>query len=135
MAGAVLLSLVGSASLIAGWNRAAVRVATAADFLTAQAADADVVMFVNPPAMTLATGHPSVPPPFDPYPVVEGVVRHTTCGGSWWNASRKVELDPLGLWDAASAIDSEGNRAEFLPDQPAFESGDIRIYEITDEGG
>lgn len=37
---------------------------------------------------------------------------------------------PLGLWDGGAAVDDEGNRADWLSRDPAFETDSVRVFEI-----
>jgi hypothetical protein len=38
---------------------------------------------------------------------------------------------PLGLWDGGRSVDEEGNRADFLADEPVYEAPDVRIFEVV----
>ena len=40
---------------------------------------------------------------------------------------------PLGLWDGGRAVDEEGNMADWLAEEAAFETDFVRIYEILPE--
>jgi 4-amino-4-deoxy-L-arabinose transferase-like glycosyltransferase len=126
--GAIVLSIISSATLMAGWAADASRLATASRFLERQASQSDVVMHVNAPAISLATGLRAVAPPFDPYPVIQEVVRAYDV--TWVVVERPpgAGSDPLGLWTGTSAVDVEGNRATFLSSEPAFDSADVRVY-------
>ena len=42
------------------------------------------------------------------------------------------ETDPLNLWDGASGTDSQGEHPSFLPDEPAFEGDDVRIFRVIE---
>jgi hypothetical protein len=126
--GAIVLSVLSSAALMVGWAADASRIATASRFLERQASPSDVVMHVNAPAISLATGLRALAPPFDPYPVIEEVVRAFDV--TWVVVERPpgAGSDPLGLWAGPSAVDVEGNRATFLSSEPAFDSVDVRVY-------
>jgi 4-amino-4-deoxy-L-arabinose transferase-like glycosyltransferase len=130
--GAVVLSLVGSASVVVMWRADRARVEAAATYLEAEAGPGDVVMYVDPPSLTLLTGLPSVAPPYDPYPVIEEVIR--TYGVRWVVVERErgASQDALRLWDGGTAVDAQGNRADFLADAPAFAADDVRVYAVAD---
>jgi len=131
MAGAIALSIIGSASLSVGWAADASRLAAITRFLNRHAEPSDVIMYVNPPAISLSTGRRSVAPPFDPYPVIEAVVRAYDV--AWIVVERQsgTSEDALGLWNGSSSIDSAGNRATFLPREPALASRSHRIFRVT----
>lgn len=118
LAGAVLLSLIGSAALVAQWERDRAKVETAAGFLAAEATRSDVVMYVDPPSLNLLTGNPVVAPPYDPLPVVRQAAE--AYGVRWIVVERAsgASRDALGLWDGA----------DWLTSEPVFEDGDVRIY-------
>lgn len=120
VAGAVVLSVVGSAVLLAEWDRGRQRVEAAAEFLRAEAGRDEVVMYADPPSLALLTGNPVVAPPYDPPDVVERVVR--AYGVRWVVVERApgAEAVPLGLWDGAP----------WLADTPATPAGDVRVYEV-----
>lgn len=131
--GAVVLSLAGSLSLMVGWNADRARLERAISFL--ETVDpADVVMYVDPPALTLATGLRSVAPPFDPFPVIGEVVE--AYGVDWVVLERPAggAEDVLGMWNGSASVDSDGNRATFLADAPAFGAEDVRVYATADSG-
>jgi 4-amino-4-deoxy-L-arabinose transferase-like glycosyltransferase len=131
--GAVVLSIVGSFSLVAGWSADRARLERAVPFL--ESVDpADVVMYVDPPALTLATGLRSVAPPFDPFPVIGDVVDAYDVGWVVLERPAGAAEDVLGLWDGSASVDPAGNRAAFLADTPAFEAEGIRIYATVDSG-
>lgn len=131
VAGAIVLSVVGSAILHAQWSRSRDRDEQAAAYLLANAERTDVVMGSDPASIFPLTQNPGVAAPFDPYPVVEDVVE--AYGVDWVVVYRPGpgETDPLGLWDGAAATDSEGNHPAFLPAEPAFEGDDLRIFRVT----
>jgi 4-amino-4-deoxy-L-arabinose transferase-like glycosyltransferase len=131
--GAVILSVVGSLSLVVGWNADRARLERAVTFL--ESVDpADVVMYVDPPALTLATGLRSVAPPFDPYPVIGEVIDAYDVRWVVVERATGTSSDALGLWEGSSSVDPEGNRATFLAETPAFDAEDIRIFATADLG-
>ncbi len=56
----------------------------------------------------------------------------TSSGLSSCGRSEPDAVDPLGLWDGAAAVDSEGQHPAFLPAEPAFEGNDVRIFRVID---
>jgi hypothetical protein len=130
VAGAVVLSLVGSFSLIVGWRGDRQRLDAAASFLEAQARPDDVVMYIDPPSLTLATGLRSVPFPYDPFPVIESVARAYDVRWVVVERERGRDGDALGLWNGGGSVDVDGNSADFLLDSPAFDASDVRVYEV-----
>lgn len=133
IAGAVVLSVVGSAILYRQWDRSRVRDEQAAAFLRANAQPSDVVMASDPASIHPLTGNPGVAAPFDPYRIIEQVVEAYDV--TWVIVLRPDEpgaVDPLGLWDGAAATDSEGQHPSFLPSEPAFEGDDVRIFRVVD---
>jgi 4-amino-4-deoxy-L-arabinose transferase-like glycosyltransferase len=120
LAGAVVLSLVGSAALAAGWRRDSAKVASAAAYLSTHAGSSDVVMYVDPPSLNLLTGNPAVPPPFEPPSVVGDVARAYDVRWLVIERAPGASRDVLDLWDGAAWLD----------DLPAYEDGDIRIYAV-----
>lgn len=130
VAGAVVLSLAGALSLYGQWEVRQERLSSAASFLAGAANPDDVLLAADAPSLYLLTGLRGVGMPFDPYPVLEQVI--DAYGVRWVVIALDGEatIDPLGLWNGAEAVDSEGNRATFLPDEPAFAAEGVRIYEI-----
>ena len=120
LVGAVVLSLVGSAALAAGWRRDSAKAASAATYLAEHAARSDVVMYVDPPSLNLLTGNPAVAPPFEPPSVVGDVARAYDVRWLVVERASGAERDVLDLWDGAA----------WLGDAPAYEDGDIRIYAV-----
>lgn len=120
VAGAIVLSLIGSAALRAEWTAGRSRVETAAAFLTTGAGPTDVAMYVDPPSLHLLTGNPVVAPPFDPPDVIEEAAR--AYGVRWLVLERQpgIEEDALGLWAGA----------EWLGTEPVLDENNIRIYEV-----
>lgn len=128
--GAVLLSLVSSAVLLGQWRVARERLAPAAEFLSTSVPDDDVVMFADPARLNLLTGHPGVAAPFDPFDVIERVVRAYDV--RWVVVTLDVgeTRDALGLWDGADAVDVDDGSPAFLPSEPDFEAPGVRVYRI-----
>jgi hypothetical protein len=129
---AVILSVVSSAALFASWRVSNDRLASAGSFLTATAAPDDVVMFADPSRLNLLTDHPGVSAPFDPFDVMEDVVRAYDVRWVVVTLEPGETRDALGLWDGAGGVDSEGASPGFLPDEPAFESPGVRVFEVVD---
>jgi 4-amino-4-deoxy-L-arabinose transferase-like glycosyltransferase len=132
LAGAIVLSIVGSATLYKQWDRSRVRDQQAAAFLRTHALRTDVLMASDPASIYPLSGNPGIAAPFDPYRVTEKVV--DAYDVEWVIVLRPGpgEVDPLGLWDGASATDSEGNHPSFMPAEPAFEVDDLRIFRVVD---
>jgi hypothetical protein len=130
MAGAVALSLIGSAVLIGQWSDADARLRQAADFLVGRGAQSAVVMAYDPAALNAMTGNPGVAPPFDPYSTIGQVVDRYQV--EWLVVTlRPGEIrDPLGLWDGSAAIDAAGQHPDFLPATPDFAAPRVRVYHV-----
>ena len=133
-AGAIVLSLVGSATLYGQWDRSRQIDQQAAGFLLAEAHRTDVVMSSDPASIYPLTGNPGVAAPFDPFAVTERVV--DAYGVDWVMVTRPGPgtTDPLGLWDGADGTDITGAHPSFLPAAPAFEEGDLRIFRVVPPG-
>jgi 4-amino-4-deoxy-L-arabinose transferase-like glycosyltransferase len=132
LGGAVVLSVASSAALLAAWRDSDRRLASAASFLTASVPQNEVVMFADPSRLNLLTGHPSVAAPFDPYSVVESVVRAYDVRWVLVALEPGADRDPLGLWEGAAGVDSTGASPSFLPSDPAFEAEGVRVYRVVD---
>ena len=119
-AGAIVLSIVGSAALVAQWRREYRVVQAAGAYLAEHATATDVVMYVDPPSLNLLTGNPAVAPPFDPPETIQRVAEEY--GVRWMVVERATgaELDALSLWDGA----------DWLGPEPIFEDGDVRIFQL-----
>lgn len=130
---AVVLSVLGSASLYGGWLSSRERDVAAASFFREKGMTEDVVMYRDASKLNLMTGNTAVAIPFDAYPVIEEVARAYNV--QWLVVSRlDGELRaPLGLWDGGAAVDEQGNRADWLAANPAFESNSVRVFEILPE--
>lgn len=131
LAGALVLSLVGSAVLLIGWSDGHAKLERAAAFLMTSGAAGDRVMAYDPTALYALSGNPGVAPPFDPFPVVSQVIDAYDVRWVVVTLARGERRDPLGLWDGAAAVDVEGNHPDFLPNQPAFAEAGVRVYEVV----
>jgi hypothetical protein len=131
LAGAIVLSLVTSVTLLAQWRVANARLAAAASFLRANVPPDAVVMFADPARLNLLTGHPGVSAPFDPFDVIARVV--DAYGVRWVVVTLEPgeTRDALGLWEGAAGVDSTGGSPAFLPERPAFEAEGVRVYEVV----
>jgi hypothetical protein len=132
VAGAVVLSVIGSAILFQQWDRSRIRDEQVAAFLRANAEPDDVFMASDPASIHPLTGNPGVAAPFDPFRVIEQVVDAYDVRWVVVLSPGDDEPDPLNLWDGASGTDSEGTHPSFLPDEPAFEGDDVRVYRVLD---
>ena len=130
VAGAIVLSLAGAAALLGQWGVRQDRLSAAATFLAQAAEPQDVLLAADAPSLYLLTGVRGVGMPFDPYPVLARVIDAYDVRWVVVALDGDVPVDPLRLWDGAGAVDDEGNRATFLPPEPAFEADGVRIYEI-----
>ncbi|HYN64821.1 MAG TPA: hypothetical protein VES36_09490, partial [Candidatus Limnocylindrales bacterium] len=108
LAGAIGLSLTGSAVLLAQWKAAHARLAEAADFLRGRGAPADRVLSYDPAALHALSGNPGVAPPFDPFPIIGQVVDAYDIRWVVVTLQPGEARDPLGLWDGAAGTDSLG---------------------------
>jgi 4-amino-4-deoxy-L-arabinose transferase-like glycosyltransferase len=129
---AIVLSVLGSASLYGGWLSSRERDMAAASFFIDTGRTEDVVMYRDASALHLISGNPAVAIPWDTYPVIEQVARAYDV--EWLVISQLEEETraPLGLWDGGRAVDEQGNRADFLADEPAFQTDAVRIFEVLD---
>lgn len=131
---AVVLSVLGSASLYGGWLSARERDEAAASFFRERGLTDEVVMYRDASKLHLLTGNPAIAIPYDDYPVIEEVAR---AYGARWMVVSQLEGEtraPLGLWDGGSAVDTQGNRADWLATEPAFETESVRVFAILPEG-
>ncbi len=127
---AVILSLASSAALLAGWREAERRLASAGAYVATTVPPDEVVMFADPSRLHLLTGRPGVAAPFDPFEVVERVVRAYDVRWVVVILEPGASRDPLGLWDGAAGVDSTGASPTFLPAEPAFEAEGVRVYRV-----
>ena len=130
--GAVVLALAGAIALLDQWETRSERQEAAANFLRAEAAADDVLLADDPSSLYLRTGLRGVAAPFDPYPVLQEVVDAYDVDWVVVTLGPGEAIDPLGLWSGGSAMDAFGNRATFLPAEPAFEAEGVRVYEVVD---
>ena len=128
---AVVLSVLGSLSLHSSWVSSRERDVAAASFFLDNGITDDVVMYREAAMLHRMTGNPVVAFPVDPYPVIEEVIRAYDV--EWVVVSQlATELRaPLGLWDGGRAVDDQGNPADFLADDPVFETDSVRIFEVV----
>jgi hypothetical protein len=132
LAAAVVLSVASSVALVVSWRVANDRLGAAAAYLSSAVPRDAVVMFADPARLHLLTGHPGVSAPFDPFRVIEEVVRAYDVGWVVVTLEPGESRDALGLWDGAAAIDSEGSSPAFLPASPSFEAPGVRVFEVLD---
>lgn len=131
LSAAMVLSVLGSANLYAGWLGGRERDEVASSFFIENGFTDDIVMHRDAPALQLLSGNPSIAIPYDPYPVIGEVAR---AYDARWMVVSRLEAEtraPLGLWDGGLAVDQFGNRAEFLSKSPAFATDSVRIFEIV----
>lgn len=131
---AVVLSVTGSLILYGGWVSGRERDETAASFFIDRGLTADVVMYREAASLHLISGNPAIAIPYDPFPVIEMAAR--AYGAQWLVISRQADemRAPLGLWDGGAATDSDGNRADWLATEPAFQTESVRVFEILPAG-
>jgi hypothetical protein len=127
---AILLSVVASISQTVTWQRDEQRLEAAAAFLSVNAGAGDVVMSPDPARLNLLTGNPGVAAPFEPFSVVQEVVDAYHVRWVLVTLNEGESRDPLGLWEGASATDSDGQHPDFLPSSPAFEAPGVRIFKV-----
>jgi 4-amino-4-deoxy-L-arabinose transferase-like glycosyltransferase len=132
LVGAVVLALVGSAALYQLWDTSHQREVAVAAFLDEAGLTGDTVMYGDPSSLWHLTGNPGVAAPFDPYPVIEDVVRAYDVRWVIVALREEATTDPLGLWDGGEAVDSEGNQADWLADEPAFEADGVRVFAVVE---
>lgn len=132
--GAVVLAMAGAIALLGQWQVRYERHAAAATYLREVAQPDDVLLVADPSSLYLLTGLRGVAAPFDPYPVIHAVIQGF--GVDWVVVSLAADevRDRLGLWDGGAAVDANGNRATFLPDEPAFEGPGVRIFRVHSPG-
>jgi 4-amino-4-deoxy-L-arabinose transferase-like glycosyltransferase len=133
LVGAVILSLVGSISLYRLWETSHQRDLAAAGYLTDAGLTDATVLYGDPASLWHLTGNPGVAAPFDPYPVIEEVVRAYDVEWVIVTLREDATIDPLGLWEGCDAIDSEGNQATWLGCDPVFEADGVRIFTVLDD--
>ena len=134
LVGAIVLSLIGSASLYQLWESSHQRDIAAAEYLEREGLTHDVVLYGDPASLWHLSANPGVAAPFDPYPVIEEVVRAYDVQWVIVTLSEDAEIDPLGLWDGCAATDSQGNHATWLTCDPVFEADGVRIFGVLPPG-
>lgn len=128
--GAIALSVSGGLMLFTDWDRSRIRDEQAASFLRANAQPGDVVMASDPASLYPLTGLRGVAAPFDPFRVIGEVVNAYDVRWVVVLSPGDGEPDPLNLWDGAAGVDSEGAHPTFLPEEPAFEGDDVRVFRV-----
>lgn len=126
----VLFSVVASALLLAEWRANLAAVDRVATFLQSRPDD-ERVMFRDAPLLASATEHEIIGSTFDPYPVIRDVAEAYDV--RWFVAQRQTRgppVEPQGLWEGGSAVDDQGNRADWLANEPAYGDDVVRIYEV-----
>ncbi|HEY6608255.1 MAG TPA: hypothetical protein VI277_03575 [Candidatus Limnocylindria bacterium] len=131
--GAVALSLIGSVTLYAQWDRSRVRDEQAAAFLRANAEPTDVIMASDPASLYPLSGNPGLAAPFDPFRVIEQVVDAYDVRWVVVLSPGDDEPDPLNMWNGSAGVDSEGAHPSFLPAEPVFEGDDVRIFRVVED--
>jgi hypothetical protein len=131
LAGALALSLIGSAVIYRGWSVTTERYRAAAGFLATAADTGDRVMAYDPAAFHALSGMAGVAPPFDPFPIVGEVVDAYDVRWVVVNLDLGEARDALGLWQGAAATDVDGNHPDFLGPEPAFEGVGIRVFRVS----
>jgi hypothetical protein len=135
LAGAIALSLIGSAVLLGQWSDAHGRLQLASHFLEEHGAASDVVMAYDPASLHALSGNPGVAPPFDPYPVIGRVVRAYHVRWVVVTLRPGETRDPLGLWDGGAATDAADDHPTFMPAAPDFDAPGVRVYRVIDGSG
>lgn len=133
LVGAILLSLVGSVTLYRLWETSHQRDLAVAGYLADAGLTDATVLYGDPASLWHLTGNPGVAAPFDPYPVIEEVVRAYDVEWVIVTLRDDATIDPLGLWDGGNAVDGDGNRAAWLATDPAFEADGVRIFAVLDD--
>jgi 4-amino-4-deoxy-L-arabinose transferase-like glycosyltransferase len=128
--GALALSVSGATILFADWDRSRIRHEQAAEFLNANAEPGDVVMASDPASIYPLTGLPGVAAPFDPFQIIGEVIDAYDVRWVVVLSPGDGEADPLNLWNGSAGVDSEGERPSFMPEKPAFEGDDVRVFRI-----
>jgi len=131
LAGALVLSVAGSATLLSQWADSHHQDEIAGTYFRRHGLQDEVVMSDDPAALWQVSGNPGIPIPFDPYPVAGRAA--AAYGATWLVVERRngAASDPLGLWEGGEARDSQGNQAVWLADDPVLDSDGVRIYRIV----
>ena len=131
VAGAIVLSVVGSATIYGQWDRSRKLDEAAAAYFEEHDLTRDVVLYADPATLALLSGNPGVAPPFDPYPVLREVIDAYDVQWVVVQLGEGATRDALNLWSGSAGVDIDGNHATFLPATPVFEvPGGIRIYPV-----
>ena len=129
-AGAIALSIAGSSLLYIQWSGSRARDETAGRFFIERGLQDEVVMYGDAVSLHHVSANPGVAAPFDPYPVLERVVRAYDVRWVVVTLADGASVDPLGLWNGAASVDRYGNRAHWLAETPALDAPGVRIYEV-----
>lgn len=130
---AIVISVATSSLLLRSWREDIDAAHGVQAFLDANATPDDVLLFRDAPLLATISGYGVVGPPVDPFPVIERVAR--AYGADWYVVQRQTQgdrVEPSGLWEGGRATDSQGNRATWLEETPAYDGGLVRIYAIRD---
>jgi len=131
LAGAVVLSLTGSAVLVGQWSDAHARLRQAGDYLLGLSEPSAVVMAYDPAALYALTGNPGVAPPFDGYAGIGEVVDAYRVEWVVVTLRAGEARDPLGLWDGAAGTDATGAHPDFLPAAPDYSAPRVRVFHVV----
>jgi hypothetical protein len=141
LGGAVVLSVIGSITLFDLWDYSHGREQAAAAYLEEAGLTDDPVLYGDPSSLWHLTGNPGVPAPFDPYAVIEEVVRAYDIRWVIVTLREGGTTDPLGLWNGCAARDSVDNSAwsggpdttaTWMSCDPVFEAEGVRIYAVVE---
>jgi hypothetical protein len=130
IAGAVILSVVGSLTIWDEWDRSHRLDLQGAAFFESHDATDDVVMYPDPATLALLSGNAGVAPSFDPFPVLERIVRAYDVRWVMVQLPEGAARDALGLWDGGSARDIDGNQATWLAETPSLDVPGLRIFAV-----
>jgi 4-amino-4-deoxy-L-arabinose transferase-like glycosyltransferase len=131
VAGAIALSLAGSAVLLRIWSTAHQRDVAAGTYLAEHGLGSSVVLHSDPASLWWVSGNPGVAGPFDGFPTQQRVIDAYHVEYVVVTLRDDATRDPLGFWDGAAATDADGNHPSFLSDQPVFEAPGVRIYRVV----
>ncbi len=131
LAGAMALSLIGSAVLLGQWSDAHARLRQAGEYLVGRGEQSAVVMAYDPAALHVLSGNPGIAPPFDLYPIIGQVVDAYHVEWVVVTLRPGETRDPLGLWDGAGATDAAGDHPDFLPARPDFSAPGVRVFHVV----